>query len=340
MDRWELRLLVPESVRSVPADLAATVALTLLTLSVATLPIVRDTPARIVLGLPFVLFLPGYALLAALFPEAGDRPRSDDHPEGRIQDRSIDLIERATLSFGMSIVLVPLVTFALSFVSWPLTTGSILLALGSVTLLCTVIAAVRRRQLPQGKRFVVPYRGWLDVARTTIESSNRRRAVLRIGLGLSIVLALSTMTYAIAVPQQGERFTDFHLLSENDDGDLVAAGYPTAFEYGEPQPLYVGIANHERETIEYTIVIQLQRVETVDGDPTVTERQELDRFGSTVDHGETWQGSHSVAPTMVGKDLRLTYLLYKGDPPTEPTRSNAYRNVHIWIDVEDPIDSQ
>jgi len=30
-------------------------------------PVVRETPLRVVFGLPFVLFLPGYTFMAALF---------------------------------------------------------------------------------------------------------------------------------------------------------------------------------------------------------------------------------------------------------------------------------
>ncbi len=340
MDRRELRLVVPESIRAVPADLALIIGVTLLTVLVTTFPVIRETPLRVVFGLPFVLFLPGYAFVAALFPKAGESPRPDGHPEGRIRDRGIDLVERAALSFGMSIALVPLIGLGLELAAQPLSFGPILLSLSSFTLLCTVIAAVRRQRLPPPERFVVPYQRWLNEARTTIESSSRRSAVLHIGLALSIVLALSTMTYAIAVPQQGEQFTDFHLLTENEDGELVAGGYPTTFEYNEPQSLYIGIENHEQETSEYTIVIQLQRVETANNESTVTERQELDRFRTTVEQGDTWQENHSVAPTLVGEDLRLTYLLYKDEPPAEPTRENAYRNLHLWIDVEEPTEGQ
>ena len=54
--------------------------------------------ARIVLGLPFVLFFPGYTFVAALFP------RKDD----------LDAIERVALSLGLSIAVVPLVGLALN----------------------------------------------------------------------------------------------------------------------------------------------------------------------------------------------------------------------------------
>ena len=43
---------------------------------------------RIILGLPFILFIPGYILIFALFPT-------------RKTDKGIDIIERIALSFGL-----------------------------------------------------------------------------------------------------------------------------------------------------------------------------------------------------------------------------------------------
>ena len=71
-------LLLPEPVRRLPADLAAVIVLTLLTVLVVILPGIRETPIRVLPGLPFVLFLPAYAFVAALFPEAGKSPSTTD----------------------------------------------------------------------------------------------------------------------------------------------------------------------------------------------------------------------------------------------------------------------
>lgn len=79
--RW--RLLLPEPIRTLPVDLVAVVVAVVLTVLGVFLPVVNETPLRIVVGLPFVLFVPGYALIAALFPEAGESPAAPRDRDAR-----------------------------------------------------------------------------------------------------------------------------------------------------------------------------------------------------------------------------------------------------------------
>lgn len=51
--------------------------------------------------------------------------------------------------------------------------------------------------------------------------------------------------YVAAFPKQGEVFTDFYPLSEQEDGTLAADNYLTEFVASEPESLVVGIGNHE-----------------------------------------------------------------------------------------------
>ena len=333
MNRQELFRLLPEPVRRLPADLAGVVVLTLLTVSAMLVPIVNESAIRVLLGLAFVLFLPGYAFVAALFPERGDPPTADG--EGIDERRGIDRVERLALGFGMSVALVPILGLVLSLTPWGLGFAPIVLTLSGFTLVCVAVAALRRRQLPVEERFSVPWRSWIARGRTELlDPDDRVDAAVNVALALSIALALVTMGYAIASPQTGERFTEFYLVTEDDDGEYVAAGYPEEFVSGESQPLVVGIENREHETVDYTVVIQLERVEDEGNESTVVDREEVDRFETTLEHDASETIEHEVAPTMTGEDLRLSYLLYTDEPPEEPTRENAYRDLHIWIDVE------
>jgi uncharacterized membrane protein len=307
------------------------------------LPVVNATPLRVVLGLPFVLFVPGYAFVAALFPEASTTPAAaaqrdaakpvSDEP-GDADDGGIDGIERVALSFGLSIAIVPLIGLVLNFTPWGIRLVPIVVALNGFIIVATVVAARRRWELPPETRFTVPYDEWLTTTRAELfEPDTTTDLALNILLVASVLLATASVGYAVAVPQQGETFTEFYLLTEADDGELVADDYPTEFVAGEPQSLVVGIGNHERQPVTYTVIVEIQRVDIVNNDTVVRDAQQLRRFQPRVEANETWTRSHTVAPQLTGDRLRLQYLLYRGTPDTPVNRSAAYRELHLWVNV-------
>ncbi|WP_277542945.1 DUF1616 domain-containing protein [Haloarcula laminariae] len=331
-----IRVQVPAQVRQLPADLAAVLGLVVLTNLAVFLPVARETPLRIVFGLPLVLFIPGYALIAALFPEAGESP-TEDGETSALSDRGIDGIERVALSFGLSIAVVPLLGLVLNFTPWGIRLVPIMIAVSGFTVAMTALAARRRLELAAEKRFSVPYRQWLDAGRTELfDADTRTDAILNVVLVCSVLLAAGAVTYAVAVPKQGESFSEFYLLTENETGELVADDYPTEFERGQSRPLTVGIANQEHERANYTVIAELQRVDIVDNETRVREANELHRFQPSIAHNETWHRQHTVTPEMTGERLRLQYLLYKGTPATPLNRSAAYRELHLWVNVTAP----
>lgn len=320
-----------------PADLT-TVVVFVIGANIAVLtPVLNESPLRVVLGLPFVLVAPGYAVVAALFPAAGDTDTSTDGvstAETVDTTRGIDGIERAALSVALSIPVVALLGLGLSLTPLGVTLPAILPTITLVTLAATGIATRRRANLPADQRFDVPYRAWLTTGRDAFQNpASRSDLLVNILLAVSILLAVGSVTYAVAAPNEGEAFTEFYLLTENETGELVAADYPTTFTSSEPQSLVVGIENHEQQAIEYTVLVQLQRVQSDGNTTSVVETEHLERFTVALDDNDTWRQSRSLAPTMTGDRLRLVFLLYRDTPPDEPSVENAYRNTQLWVSV-------
>ena len=114
----------------IPSDIFIVIVFTLLTVIFIVFPPLSNTWIRTVLGLPMVLFFPGYALIAALFPGKDD----------------LDGIERVALSFGLSIAVVPLLGLGLNYTPWGIRLIPILITLVIFTLGMCIITIYRRSE--------------------------------------------------------------------------------------------------------------------------------------------------------------------------------------------------
>jgi hypothetical protein len=111
------------------------VATSLLTVLVAS-EIPTDSPlviVRWILGAVFMVFIPGYVTVEALFPKG----------------REIGEIERFALSFGLSLALVPLIALLLNYTPWGIRLTPILLSLTLFTVGVAIVGVVRRFKLAQ-----------------------------------------------------------------------------------------------------------------------------------------------------------------------------------------------
>jgi hypothetical protein len=92
---------------------------------------------RYILGALFILWLPGYAFIKALFPVQLPLKTSD---------RNLDIIERVALSSGMSLALVPIVGLLLNYTPWGIRLTPITLSLTALTLTFATAATIREYQ--------------------------------------------------------------------------------------------------------------------------------------------------------------------------------------------------
>jgi len=91
--------------------------------------------ARYILGAIFVLWLPGYALIKALFPT-----------------KEIDQIERVALSIGMSLALVPITGLLLNYTPWGIRLTPVTLSLLALTVTLATAALIREQTVEEKEK--------------------------------------------------------------------------------------------------------------------------------------------------------------------------------------------
>lgn len=277
-------------------------------------------PLQWPLGIAFLLVVPGYALVSALFPKKPVlRSRT-----GAGQLGGPSWAARLGLSLAASVLVVGVVGYLLS-VTVGLTLVSAVLALDLVALAGAGVAAWRRGRLRPGQR-ADPLG---DLSSDTPGPLFADTIVGSLAMAFALLLLVSAVAYTAAAPPQGPTHSEVALLAEGENGELVAANYPETFVAGEGQPLSVSIENHEHDRVAYGAVVV---AESVTEDGTVTNREWIDQFERTLDDGERQVVTRDLAPTMAG-DVRLRVLVYEGGVPAEPTPAAADHTLRIRTTV-------
>ncbi|MFC1943688.1 DUF1616 domain-containing protein [Chloroflexota bacterium] len=229
---------------------------------------------RVILGLPFVLFFPGYALITALFPRRG----------------AVGGLERVVLSFGLSLAVVPLIMLILNNSPWEIKLESIFYSTASFTFIISLIAWFNWKKLASEERFTVEF----QVERLRLTRGTMRQTPSII-LVIAIVAAIAALGYVIAMPTIEEGYTEFYIMGQEDR----ATSYPKQLEVGEEGSVMVNVANWEFETISYRAEVRIDGLKNSE-------------IGSIVlKHGEKWAGQVAFVSRMVGEKQKVELLLYK-----------------------------
>jgi uncharacterized membrane protein len=300
--------------RDRPDDLiAATIITLLLILMIAFIP---DNPVRTVLGVIFILVLPGYVATAALFPNR----------------ESIDAIERVALSIGLSIAIVPLAGLALNYTPFGIRLEPILATLSGFVLIASVVAWRRRASLPEDERFAVDIK--IDLSMKGLPMVDR---VLTVGIVVTLAATLILLAYVVAVPRNGESFTQLALLGP----DMKAEGYPHNLTLNHSASVFVSIGSFETAGRNYSLVILLQPQNVTganlthwrQGDPFAGNRS-MDRGlgmarNFTLQPGEYLNSTYNFSISQLGT-FKLRFMLFlEGQSLTQ----EPYREVYLWLHV-------
>lgn len=286
------------------------------------IPLVNQSLLRLILALPMILFIPGYVLIAALFPDTKD----------------IDTIERLVFSIGTSIVLTPLIGLLLNFTSWGIRLESILISLTVFIIAMVGIALYRRAAIPPESRYSLPVPKILQGISKEITcscQSRSNRIIFSIGI-FAILMVIASLVIVSTLPTAGDKFTEFFILGENRTADA----YPELTGPGIPQVMYTGIGNHEYRTINYTVEIYLVPINGT----TSSDFPLLKSYSVVLNHNQS-----SVLPLEFSVPsegyYRMEFLLFNETIPGQdvpgPARINAsYRNLHLWINATPPVSVQ
>lgn len=300
--------------RDRPDDLIAAVAITLLLILMITL--IPDNPVRTVLGLIFILVLPGYVATAALFPNR----------------ESIDIIERVALSIGLSIAIVSLAGLALNYTPFGIKLEPILATLSGFVLIASAVAWRRRAALPEDERFAVDVK--IDLSMKGMPMVDR---ALTVGIVVTLAATMILLAYVVAVPRSGESFTQLALLGPN----MKAEGYPRNLTIDQNASVFVSVGSFETTNKIYSLVILLQPQNVTGenmthwrvGDP-FTGNQALDSGlgmarNFTLDPHDYMNATYNFSVTQLGT-FKLRFMLFlDGQSLTE----EPYREVYLWLHV-------
>jgi uncharacterized membrane protein len=255
-------------------DLIASVMLTAILLPLANISAVGFL--QILVGLPVVLVVPGWALLAALFPRRTD----------------LDGPQRVALSLVLSLAVVMLLALALHFTPWGIQQNIILLILGFWNIGLSVMAWYLRRRFMPEQRFDFP----LGSALTLVRGRRSKLDIVAAGfLALAILGIVSVVGWRINTGTPGQAFTEFYIL---DDAGKIE-DYAVNLTLEAPREYRVGVTNHEKQITRYSVRAFLDN----------SQIDSIDSF--SLQNNETWDGTITLVPEKIIGEQKLELHLYK-----------------------------
>lgn len=275
-------------------DLTATAALAMLGL-VAML-VVGSSTVTILVVLPLLLLLPGFAIVSAIYPTVG--------PD------SIRGTTRFALSIALSVAITPMVAMAANY-----TVGvhplPVVAGIAAITVSMCFIAAGRRAAVPAEERagatpfsraatvFERYFRGTRSLKSTApLEATSGRDVFLNLVIVGAVLVFAASVGFAALTPQD-EGVTETYLATTTGDSVTLVQN-ANGLSQEERNSLVAVVENEEGKTMQYSVVIE-------SGGNVLTEQS------GTLNNGDTW---HIAVPQ--GEGDRTVVKIHHGAADGEP----------------------
>jgi uncharacterized membrane protein len=249
---------------------------------------------RIVLGIPFLIFFPGYALMVAIFPA-----------KGRLSG-----LERIILSLALSISVVPLIGLILNY-TWEIKLVPVISSTALFVVITSIIAWLRQANLAKqerlGSELLITKLVWRRIIGERVWDK-----VIVFTLVAALLGAFGILGYVIASPRFSETYTEFYILGQGGK----AADYSSELWVGKEQILLLGIVNHEGREISYRVVVTLDGKTCAQMVPIILSDK------------EKWEGGVSFIPELAAENQKLEVLLYRDNDITP-----YLAPLQMWVDI-------
>ncbi len=229
-----------------PKNLITFTLLSILMIITVLVPPLNKTSLWMIPGSLFICFIPGYLLLAVMFP------KNDD----------LELVERFALGFGASLILTSLIGLTFNYTPWSIRLELILIVLAVFSLTFCLITFIRTKKLPLERRLHIP----------------KLEKVLAIFLIICIILTIGTAAYTLLMPgaQQADEnktnFTDFHIKGV----DVNASNYTLNLTSGTKGNLTMVLVNQEGSTENYRLLVRVNNTILKQDNVTLQNNQQME----------------------------------------------------------------
>ncbi|MBA2869068.1 DUF1616 domain-containing protein [Methanococcus maripaludis] len=258
-----------------------------------------ENPLRVILGLPFVLFFPGYVFINVLFKK----------------ENNLENIERFALSFGLSIAIVPLIGLLLNYSPYGIRLIPIMISITLFIILFAIIGIYNRKTIKE------PWFPQINIEELKNDfewkTSSKLDKFLTVILIITVLLSIFTLGYVISAPKQNEKFTEFYLLGSEGK----AYDYPTNVFVNEKNEIIIGLVNHEGKSVNYSIEVWFVNLtyDTKINQTNISNMHLMDEINVTLDNRavnidenwtKQWESNYTFSVGTSG-NWQQWYLLFK-----------------------------
>jgi len=293
-------------------DLVATMGLA--GLPVLVLLVLGASPVTLLVALPLLLLLPGYAIVSALYPVRGST--------------SIGPVGRFALSIALSVAVTPAVAFVANY-----TVGvyarPVVVGVATVTISVAVVAMGRRAGVdpdasagpdPLGRVATIAdryFHGSRSLRTTApLEATSKTDVVLNLVVVGAILVFTASVGFAALVPQDAG-VSEAYLATTSGENVTIVQD-PSELSQAQRDSVVAVVENQEGHEQSYTVQIVAQDVTRTSDGVQVDGERELGTQSNTVATGSAWQVD---VPPSDGD--RTVVRVYQGQADSEP----AYRLV-------------